>query len=90
MTSDQYFKAKDILIKINELNKAKDKLIDLLSRIDDTTNGFSKTIEIKLAEQYIHTPTAVVDLMKFVDFMNDEISAVDERIAKLNKEFEDI
>ena len=90
MTSDQYFKAKDIFWRIEELNEKKCKLVELLSRIDETTNGFSKTIEIRLAEQYLHTPIVVVDLMKFVDFMNDEISAVDERIAKLNKEFEDI
>ena len=90
MTSDQYCKASDILTQINELNKAKDKLIDLLSRTDDITNGFSKTIEIRLAEQYIHTPIAKVDLIRFVDFINCEISAIDERVAKLNKEFEDI
>ena len=90
MTSAQYFKASDILTQIKELNKTKDELIELLGRIDEITNGCSRTIEIRLAEQYMHTPIAKVDLMRFVDFMNDEISALNERVAKLNKEFEDI
>ena len=90
MTSDQYFKASDILTQIKELNKTKDELIKLLDRIYEITNEYSKTIEIRLAEQFIHTPIAKVDLMRFVDFMNYEISAVNEKVAKLNKEFEDI
>ena len=66
------------------------QLKSIVERMDEVTTEYQETIEIRIAEQYMHTPVAEVSKLLFYEFMMSQIEAVNHEINALWEEFKKI
>ena len=90
MTKDQWKEGKKILDKIDYASSQKEKMKSIVERMDEVTTEYQETIEIRIAEQYMHTPVAEVSKLLFYEFIMSHIEAVNHEINALWEEFEKI
>lgn len=90
MTKDQWKEGKKILDKIDYASSQKEKMKSIVERMDEVTTEYQETIEIRIAEQYMHTPVAEVSKLLFYEFMMSQIEAVNHEINALWEEFKKI
>ena len=90
MTEQQYKNAQDVLHRSMDVTSRINKLDDLVERVERVTGEYQKEIEIQIAEQYMSTPVAKVNLENFLEFIATEKALLEMKKQELEKEFEDI
>lgn len=80
--------ANDLRKKIKQIKYEDATLHTLEDRIEETTHEDQTGISIKLAEAYLCTPTVLVSLDAFKDFIKHERMRLQRQIINLEMEFE--
>lgn len=90
MTEQQYNDAQDVIYKIKDVTNAIDKFDDLVERVERITGKYQRGIKIQIAEQYMSTPVAEVNLKNFLEFIATEKALLEMQKQELEKKFENI
>ena len=90
MTKDQFDEAKRILQRIDELADKRKKIEELQKREKKISTEYQKEIGIKIRDQYIHTPEALVNKNNFDNFLIAENQRLELEIRSLWDEFEKV
>lgn len=62
----------------------------LINRTHETTYDYQKFVKVQLGEGYIHTPQPDVRLDKWLEFLKSEKQFINDHIAELDKQFEEL
>lgn len=76
-----------------EIRKEQDREQDincLIDRTYETTGEYQKFVKVQLGEGYIHTPQPEVRLDKWLEFLKAEKQFINDHIAELDKQFEEL
>lgn len=84
----------DLAIKLDKQirdEQDREKLIDdLLERTRETTGEYQKFIKVQLGEGYVYTPQPEVRLDKWLEFLKAEKQFINDHVAELDKQFEEL
>ena len=90
MTTENFEKAKKIVLAITEIEKTIEDIDRLIQRAEEISPPTHKTIPIQLGEQYIHTPIASVDRYVFLNMLTLEKDRLEHQTNVLKTEFEEL
>lgn len=62
----------------------------LIDRTYETTGEYQKFVKVQLGEGYVYTPQPEVRLDKWLEFLKAEKQFINDHVAELNKQFEEL
>lgn len=88
MKLNELIYANDLQSRIKRIKEECELIEKLEDRIEETTNDCQQVIYIQIAEAYIRTPAAKVNLERFKGFLKNELVNLQRQITNLELEFE--
>ena len=90
MTTVTFDKAIALDKKIREEQDREQAINCLINRTYETIGEYQKFVKVQLGEGYVYTPQSEVRLDKWLEFLKAEKQFINDHVAELNKQFEEL
>lgn len=90
MTTVTFNKALELDKEIGKEQDRERAINCLINRTYEITDDYQKFVKVQLGEGYIHTPQPEVRLDKWLEFLRAEKQFINDHIAELDKQFEEL